>query len=65
MWGRLSRVLLKENAPTKVSLMFYRTTVQVVLLFWSETCVLTPTLLRSLEGFHVRAACQMAGMIPP
>ena len=38
--------------------------VQVVLLFRSETWVLTPRLEKSLEGFHHRAARRMAGMGP-
>ena len=64
MWGRLSRVLRKENASAKVSGMFYKATVQAVLLFGSETWVMTPALLRGLEGFHVRAARRMTGMMP-
>jgi hypothetical protein len=32
--------------------MFYRAIVQTVLLFSSETWVVTPTLLQSLESFH-------------
>ena len=38
--------------------------VQVVLLFGSETWVLTPRLEKSLEGFHHRAVWRMAGMGP-
>ena len=37
--------------------------VQAVLLFGSETWVLTPRLDKSLEGFHHRVARQMAGMV--
>jgi hypothetical protein len=36
--------------------------VQAVLLFGSETWKLSPLSLKSLEGFHLRAACCMAGM---
>ena len=43
---------------------FYKATVQAVLLFGSETWNVTPVLLRSLEGFHVWAACCMTGMMP-
>ena len=64
MWGRLLQVLWKENAPVKVCASFYQATVQAVLLFRSETWVLTPSLLRILEGFHVRAARRMTGMMP-
>ena len=33
---------------------------QVILLFGSETWCLSPTALKQLEGFHVRAAWRMA-----
>ena len=38
--------------------------VQSVILFGSETWVLTTRLEKSLEGFHHRSAQQMAGMGP-
>ena len=38
--------------------------VQTVLLFGSTTCVLTPQLDKSLDGFHHHAVQQMAGMGP-
>ena len=41
--------------------MFYKATIQAVLLFGSETWTLTPTAMKQLEGFHVRAAWRMAG----
>lgn len=37
---------------------------QAVLLFGSETWTLSPASLKSLEGFHIRAACCMVGMQP-
>ena len=63
-WGRLSRVMRAENASPWVCGMFYKATVQAVLLFRSETWNVTPAILRSLEGFHVRAARRMAGRVP-
>ena len=44
--------------------MFYKATVQSVLLFGSETWVLTPSTLERLEGFHVKAARRMTGKMP-
>ena len=44
--------------------MFYKATVQAVLLFGSETWNITASMLSSLEGFHVRAARRMTGMMP-
>ena len=42
--------------------MFYKGTIQAVLLAGSETWNLSPSAVKCLEGFHLRAACQMAGM---
>ena len=38
--------------------------VKVVLLFGSETCVLTPWLEKYLQGFHHQSARSMASMGP-
>ena len=43
---------------------FYVAVVQAVLLFGSDTWVLTPQLEKALEGFHRRAVRRMAGMGP-
>jgi hypothetical protein len=56
-WARVSCLLRAENASPKVSGVFYKATVQAVLLFGSETWKLSPSSLKSLEGFHLRAAC--------
>ena len=37
--------------------------VQAILLFGSELWNLTPLALKYLEGFHIRAACWMTGMM--
>jgi hypothetical protein len=63
-WARVSRVLRAENASSEVSGVFYKATVQTVLLFGSETWKLSSASLKSLEGFHPRAARRMAGMQP-
>ncbi len=49
-----------ENAPPRVSAKFYKAIVQSVLLYGSETWVLSPAALARLEGFHLRAAYRMA-----
>ena len=59
-WARLSRVLRAEYAAPRVCGIFYRATVQAVLLFGAETWDLLPADLRRLEGFHVRAAYRMS-----
>jgi hypothetical protein len=63
-WGQVSCILRAENASPKVCGVFYKATVQAVLLFGSETWKLSPLSLKSLEGFHIRAARCMAGKMP-
>ena len=58
-WSRISKVLRADNASPRVCGMFYKATVQAILLYGSETWNLTPTALRTLEGFHLRAARRM------
>jgi hypothetical protein len=63
-WARVSRVLRAENATPKTCGMFYKATVQAVLLYGSETWSLSPSSMKRLEGFHVRAAWRMSGKRP-
>ncbi len=44
--------------------MFYKATVQAVLLYGSEMWSLSPSSMKRLEGFHIRAAWQMSGNRP-
>ena len=44
--------------------MFYKYTVQAVLLCGSKTWVLAPATLQRLEGFYVKAARRMTGLLP-
>jgi len=57
-------VLRAENATARTCGMFYKATVQAILLFGSETWSLSPTSVERLEGFHIRAAWRMSGMRP-
>ena len=59
-WARIGQVLRRENAPPRVSAKFYKAIVQSVLLYGSETWVLSPAVMARLEGFHIRAAYRMA-----
>ena len=61
--ARILRVLRAENASARVCGMFYKATVQSVLLFGSKTWVLSPTTLQGLEGFHVKAARRTTGLL--
>ncbi len=53
-----------ENASARVCGIFYKATVQLILLFGSETWNLSPVSLKSLEGFHIQAAWRMTGKRP-
>jgi hypothetical protein len=55
-WAWVSHVLRAENATPKICGMFYKATVQAVLLYGSETWSLSPSSMKCLEGFHIRAA---------
>jgi hypothetical protein len=63
-WAWVSRVLRAENATPKTCGMFYKATVQAVLLYGSETWSLTPLSMKRLEGFHIRATWRMSGKRP-
>jgi hypothetical protein len=59
-WARVGQVLRVENVPPRIAARFYKPVVQAVLLYGSETWVLSTAALASLEGFHIRAAYRMA-----
>jgi hypothetical protein len=59
--GQVSCVLRAKNASPKVCGMFYTATKQAKLLFGSDLWKLSPSSLKSLEGFHTQAAHRMAG----
>ena len=64
-WARISEVLWGKNMPPKVCGMFYKTTIQAVLLYGSESWNLTKVMLSRLEGFNIRAAYRMARTYKP
>ncbi len=64
VWLRLSRTIRAENASPRACSIFYKATVQSILLFGSETWNLSPLSLKLLEGSHIRAAWRMAGKRP-
>ena len=59
-WARIGQLLQRENAPPRVSAKFYKAIMPSVLLYGSETWVLSPAVMARLEGFHIRAAYWMA-----
>jgi hypothetical protein len=63
-WAYISRILRREGATPRISAMFYKAVVQTVLLFGSESWVLTPSMLGKLEGFHQHIARRLTGRTP-
>ena len=49
-----------QNAPPRISAKFYKAVVQSLLLYGSETWVISKLAMARLEGFHIRAAYKMA-----
>jgi hypothetical protein len=63
-WAWILHVLRTEIATARTCGMFYKATVQAVLLYGSEMWNLSPTSVKQLEGFHICAAWQMSGLQP-
>ena len=63
-WGRLSRILIREGADPKVSVHFYKAVSKAVLLFGSETWVLTPRMEKALDSFQHRVTRHLTGRQP-
>ena len=59
-WRRISNVLQRKNMSPKVYGMFYKATIQAVLLYGSKSWNLTTTMMKKLEGFHITAVYWMA-----
>ena len=55
-WGHLMKILRREGVDKRTEGRFYLAVVQAVLLFGSETWVLTPQLDKALARFHHRVA---------
>ncbi len=64
VWARLSRTIRAENASPHACGIFYKATVQSILMFGSKKLNLSPVSLKCLEGFHLRAAWRLAGKRP-
>ena len=63
-WGRLARLIGRKGADSKVSRAFYITVTQAVLLFGSETWVLTAKMEKALDIFQARVARKITGRQP-
>ena len=63
-WAWISHVLRAEIISPRTCGMFYKATLQAVLLYGSETWSLALLSVKRLEGFHIRATWRMSGMKP-
>ena len=61
VWGGLGTLLQQEGEEPRVSEMFYRILVQTILLYGSETWVLSAEIYRTVEGIHTRFLQHIAG----
>jgi len=60
-WTMLRRIIAAQFLPPTIASIFYKAVVQSVLLYGSETWVLTKRILDTLEAFHHRIARQITG----
>jgi hypothetical protein len=60
-WGRIGRILSKRSANPKVMGTFYKTIVQSVLLYGSETWVVSKQMMKILRSFHRRCSRYIMG----
>ena len=61
VWGRLGKLLSRYGVDPIILEKYYRAVVQAVLLFGSETWVLTAEIMQNIEGVHVVFLCQITG----
>ena len=60
-WGRIASVLRSEGVNPRAMGYFYKAVVQAILLYGSETWVLTNFQLKKLRSFHARVARYLTG----
>jgi hypothetical protein len=61
-WGMICGILSNEPASPEVMASFYKSVVQSVLLYGSESWVLTKSMITKLASFHRRCARYITGM---
>ena len=55
-WGQVAQILSRQGATTSTMAYFYKAVVQAVLLYGSESWVLTQKMWKAVEGFHSSCA---------
>ena len=56
IWVQMTRILIREGAEPKVSVLLFKAVVKAVFLFGTETWFLNPRAERSLRNFRHRVA---------
>jgi hypothetical protein len=60
-WGQVAQILSKQGARSCTMAYFYKAVVQAVLLYGSESWVITERMWKVLNGFHNRCARFISG----
>ena len=60
-WAWITRVMSREGADAQTLEQIYLAVVQLVLLYRSDTLVLTPCMQSVIGGFHHRMTCRLTG----
>jgi hypothetical protein len=63
-WALISRPLIRTGVAPEFLGMFYKAIVQAVLLYGCETWVVTPDILRTMEGLHHWIARRITHKMP-
>ena len=63
-WAQLSRVLVQEGVDAQISGMFYIAVVQALIIYRSETWVMSPRIGKTLGGLHHRVVWRLMGQMP-
>ena len=63
-WARLKRVMVREGVGDRTLVHIYLSVVQLVMLYWSETWVMTSCIGGVLGVFHHRVVLSLTGRQP-
>ena len=64
VWRRMTRILSRDGLALRVSGFFFKDVVQAVLLFGSDTWLVTPCIGKSMGGVHAQVAKRLMGRLP-
>ena len=61
VWGRVGKLLRREEADPKVSASFYMSVVQAIILYGSEMWVLSESMAKRIQGTHTEFLQMITG----